>query len=244
MFERLLRTTCLSSLIAAACFSTNPAWATAITHSNLSFHSLGITPSTGTVQFTDPWILETQASTNNSLGDFDSNFNEIDGPSTSVSGATATWISASGVANDPAPTAPYLDISGGGVANGNIPGQIDGSAFAQGSGIVGRDDLFVPGSFFEITGGPDGGLVGVTFSILIDYALNVTTDQYGVLAEAKTSFRQELFTDALDLVLFNEFNDFLSIGSNQHLDRGGYQHASNTYSRTAIWQALRLTKQS
>ena len=43
-------------------------------------------------------------------------------------------------------------------------------------------------SYFQILGGPTGDPVDVTFDVLIDYALNLQTDQYGQFAEAAAAF--------------------------------------------------------
>lgn len=215
MFIRVIHTISLAGLIAAACFATNPAWATAIAHSELSFHDVTITPAVGSVLFTGPWILQAQASANDSVSGFDSSFDEKIGPNTAIASAAVTYASASGQATDPAPTPPYLDISGNGTADAEIPDQINASAIAQGSGTVRRDDPFLP-SYFEIFGGTPGDPVSVNFGVLIDYDLSVTTDQFGVLAEAEATFRQELFGADVGFVLVNTFFDFLRIGPNDH----------------------------
>lgn len=211
----------LLALAAAISLGANPARATAIAHSDLVFHDLAITPSAGTVQFTGPWILQAQASANNSLGEFDSAYDEKDGPGTASASAAVTWASASGVATDPVPTPPYLDISGGGVADGHIPGMITGSAIAQGRGTVRRDRQDPPPmSYFQILGGTAGDPVSVTFDVLIDYGLLLETDQYGVLAEAEAIFGQELFGDDVGFLLVNSLDRFVSIGPNDFHQEG------------------------
>lgn len=219
MFERVLRVISLAGPIAFASLATNPAWATAIAHSTLSFHDISITPDAGSVLFTGPWLLQAQASTDNSLGEFDSNFDETYGPNTAIAGAAVTYANSSGLATDPAPTPPYLDISGNGTADANIPGQITASASALGRGTARLDDPFLP-TYFEIFGGTPGDSVSVTFDVLIDYGLDVTTDQYGQLAEAEAIFGEELYGDDVGFVFVNGFNDILSIGPNQHLTAG------------------------
>ena len=211
MFERTFRAVSLAGVIAAACLATGPAWAMAMAHADLTFHDLAITPSAGTVQFTGPWILQAHANANFS-GPPDIAMN---GPGTAGLAATGTWTSASGTATDPAPTPPYLDVRAGATADGNIPDAVSGSATAEGRGTVRRDDPTLP-SFFQVTGGTAGDPVSVSFSVLIDYGLNVTTDQNGLLAEARAIFGQELFGDDVGFVFVNGFNDLLSIGPNDH----------------------------
>lgn len=187
--------------------------ALAIANSALIFHDVTITPGAGSVQFTGPWILEAQASANNSLGESDADFNSTTGPGLAIATAAVTWASASSAAADPPPTPPYLDIGAGAVANANIPGQTGGSASALGRGTVRRDDPFLP-SFFEITGGTAGDPVRVTFSVLIDYALGVQTDQSGILAEAEVIFGEELFGNDVGFVSLNSFDRLFRIGPN------------------------------
>lgn len=227
MLEPKIRALLVAGLLAGAAFGARPALATAIAHAELSFHDLGITPAVGTVQFTGPWILQAQSSANNSLGEFDAGFDEKDGPGQASTGAAVIWASAGAAAADPAPTPPFLDIGAAAVADGNIPGADIGSAIAQGRGTVRRDReepsppaTTPPASFFEITGGNAGDPVSVTFSVLINYALSVTTDQYGVLAEAEAIFGQELFGQDVGFVVVNTFNDLLSIGPNDHQEAG------------------------
>ena len=186
-----------------------------IAHSEISYHDVGITPTAGSVLFTGPWILEAQAGADNSLGEIDSRYADVVGPGLAAASDAVTWASSSGDTADPEPTPPYLDITGSGVADGDITGQTNASAESFGLSTVSRDDPFLP-SYFEITGGEPGGPVSVTFSVLIDYALSVTTDQYGVLAEAEAIFSQELFGDDVGFVLFNTFDQLLSIGPNEH----------------------------
>ena len=215
----------------AACLglAASSAWATAIAHSDLSFHDLAITPAAGTVQFTGPWLLQAQASANNSLGEFDSDYVENDGPATVGVSAAVTWASASGIATDPAPTSPYLDVPGNAVADGNIPGQTTGSAIAQGRGTDRRDSQDPPMRFFQILGGTTGNPVSVTFDVLIDYSLQVQTDQYGELAEAEAIFGQEIFGQDIGFVSINGFSQLLSIGPNDFLqDSAVNQLLSNT----------------
>ncbi|QSA96548.1 hypothetical protein [Methylococcus sp. EFPC2] len=230
MFKPAFRTIFTAGLLGAVTLGAGPAWATAIAHSNLTFHDVGIAPKTGTVQFTGPWILQAQASANNSLGEFSPSFSEppIDekiGPDTATFTAAVTWASAGGVAIDPPPTPPYLEISGSATADGNIPGKVEGSAISQGQGTVRLDDPFLP-SYFQITGGPDGDPVSVTFNVLIDYALSVKTDQYGVLAEAEVTFSQQLFGDDVGFVTINalvpdqDLRTHLVIGPNSR-DKAG-----------------------
>jgi hypothetical protein len=225
MNQRVLRAIPLAGLIAAGCFSNVPAWATAIAHSNLGFSGVGITPSAGTVEFTGPWTLQAQASADNSLSEFDSGFDEKTGPDTASASAAVTWASSSGAATDPAPTPPFLDISGASAADANIPGAITASAQALGRGTARLDDPFAP-TYFQITGGT--GTVDVTFSVLIDYAISVTTDQFGVLAEAEAIFGQALFGDDVGFVLVNSFNNLLSIGPNDHQEAQDSLSLSNT----------------
>lgn len=227
MLKPVFRTMLSAGLLGAAALAANPAGATAIAHSQLIFHDVGITPSAGTVQFTGPWILQAQASANNSLGEFDSHFNEMDGPGTVTAGAAVTWASASGIASDPPPTPPYLDIGASATADGNIPGMIDGSTIAQGRGTVRRDrdepvppETIPPASYFEIVGGNPGDPVSVTFSVLIDYGIQLFTDQYGVLAEGEAIFGQELYGVDVGFVLVNWFDRFASIGPNSFWTEG------------------------
>lgn len=195
--------------------------ATAIANSTLIFHDLAITPSAGFVQFTGPWILQAQASADNSLGEFDSASAEMDGPGSASTSAAVTWASANGVATDPAPTPPYLDIFGGAAADGDIPGMITGSAIAQGRGTVRRDrQAPLPMSYFQILGGTAGDPVNVTFDVLIDYGLLLQTDQYGVLAEAEAIFGQELFGKDVGFLLVELFDRSWSIGPNDFHPEG------------------------
>ena len=195
--------------------------ATAIAHSSLDFKELSITPSAGFVQFTGPWILQAQASANNSLGQFASDAEEKDGPATASANAAVLWASANGVATDPAPTPPYLDIFGGAVADGHIPGMITGSAIAQGRGTVRRDrEDPPPMSYFQILGGTAGDPVSVLFDVLINYGLLLQTDQYGVLAEAEAIFGQELFGEDVGLLLVNSFSRYWIIGPNEFHQEG------------------------
>jgi hypothetical protein len=206
----------LIAMAATGSLGASPAQATAIAHSDLIFHDLAITPSTGTVQFMGPWILQAHAIANNSLGEFAAPPGvNIDGPGTAGVSAAVTWASATGVASDPAPTPPHLDIFGGAIADGNIPGQITGSAIAQGRGTARRDRTAPPPqSYFQILGGTPGDPVSVAFDVFIDYELLLLTDQYGVLAEAEAIFGQELFGEDVGFVLVNWLDQYWSIGPN------------------------------
>jgi hypothetical protein len=225
MFKRDLLIFSLTALVTLAA---SPAGATAIAHSELSFHDVSITPASGTVQFTGPWILQAQASANDSVSGFDNPpIVESDGPAIAGVSAAVAFASANGRASDPAPTPPYLDISGSGTADALIPGQITASASALGRGTVRRDrdnpNPPPPSSYFKIIGGTAGDPVQVTFGVLIDYARSVTTDQYGVLAEAEAIFGQELFGQDVGFQLVNSFVPVpavLSIGPNDHLQDG------------------------
>lgn len=215
LIGRLLRMVSLLGLAAAVGLCASPARATALAHSDLAFHDLAITPSAGFVQFTGPWILQAQASADNSLGEFASAYDEKDGPGTASAGAAVTWASAGGAATDLSPTPPNLDIAGAALADGHIPGIVAGSATAQGRGTVRRDRQDpLPMSYFQILGGPAGDPVSVTFDVLIDYSLLLETDQYGVLAEAEAIFGQELFGQDVGFVLVNWLDQFMSIGPN------------------------------
>jgi hypothetical protein len=214
--ERWIRVVSLMGLVTTLGLGAGPASATAIAHSDLVFHDLAITPSAGTVEFTGPWILQAHASASNSLGELDSPPDvQMDGPGTVSVSAAVTWASAKGVATDPAPTPPYLDISGGAVADGDIPGAITGSAIAEGRGTVRRDRQDPPPmSYFQILGGTTGDPVDVTFDVLIDYSLLLQTDQYGQLAEAEAIFGQELLGQDVGFVLVNWLDQYWSIGPN------------------------------
>lgn len=226
LLQRILAPLGLATCITLAA---NSAWATAIAHSDLSFHDLAITPAAGTVQFAGPWLLLSQASADNSLSEFDSDYDETNGPATIGVGAAVTWASASGMATDPAPTSPYLDVLGSAVADGNIPGQTTGSAIAQGRGTDRHDSQDPPMGFFQILGGTAGNPVSVTFDVLIDYSLQAQTDPYGELAEAEVIFGQEIFGQDIGFVSVNGFNQVLSIGPNDFLqDSAVNQLLSNT----------------
>ncbi len=213
MYARLAAT-CLATVLG---LGTTPALATAIAHADLTFHDLAITPSAGTVQFTGPWILQAHAHADNSLGQSASPLDDtLNGPDTATNSAFVTWATpqgAQGMATDPAPTPPYLDVSGAAVADGNIPGMITGSAYAQGRSTVLRDaNDPVAMSYFQILGGPTGAPVDVTFDVLIDYALNLQTDQYGQFAEAAAAFDQELYGQDVGFVVVNWLVKDQSIG--------------------------------
>lgn len=188
MSNRIARQWVLAGLSLLASLAVTPAGATAIAQASLGFHDLGITPSLGTVAFTGPWELQAHALANNSLGEFDSPPDVIlTGPGAATNSATVTWAGANAQATDPAPTPPYLDAGANAAASGHIPGSIDGSAIAQGQGTLLNS--------FMIEAGTQAGPVSVTFSVLVDYTLAVTTDQNGVLAEAEAVFSQLLLGD-------------------------------------------------
>lgn len=218
MTKCIVKDLCNFVIFAGVLFSAEVS-ATAIAFSGLIFHDVTITPAAGSVLFTGPWILEAQGSANNSLGQFDDDSDSTTGPGLVIATAAVTWANASSAAADPPPTPPYLDIAAGTLADANIPGQIDASAIALGRGTVRRDDPFLP-SFFEITGGTAGDPVSVNFSVLIDYALDVQTDQYGILAEAEAIFGEELFGDDVRMVLVNSFDRLLRIGPDDHQSAG------------------------
>ena len=208
---RLVRAALAASLATVLGLGATSASATAIAHADLTFHDLSITPSAGTLEFTGPWVLQAHASADNSLGESEYPLDATsDGPGTAANNASVTWASAQGVATDPAPTPPYLDVSGTALADGNIPGMVTGSAFANGRATVRRDGT----SYFQILGGPDGDPVDVTFDVLIDYGLNLQTDQYGQLAEAEAVFAQELFGEDVGFLLVNWLDQYWAIGPN------------------------------
>jgi hypothetical protein len=211
----------LAAIAATIGLSTSSAWATAIAHSDLTFHDLTIAPSAGSVQFTGPWILQAQASASNSLGQSAAPpLVQLDGPGTANTSAVVPWANANGIATDPAPTPPYLDVSGSAIANGNILGQVTGSAVAQGRGTVRRDRNDLPKSYFQIFGGTAQDTVSVTFNVLVDYGLKLQTDQYGVLAEAEAIFGQELFGQDVGLVFLNGLDQYWAIGPNDSYQDG------------------------
>lgn len=201
IIKRLRRVLVPVGLAAWVSLGASPAGATAIAHSDLAFHDLAITPAAGTVQFTGPWLLQAQASANNSLGEFDSDYAEKDGPATVGVSAVVTWARSRGMTSS-------AD------ADGNIPGKTPGSAIAQGRGTDRRDSQDPPMRFFQILGGTAGNPVSVTFDVLIDYSLHVQTDKYGELAEAEAIFGQEIFGQDIGFVSVNSFSQILTVGPN------------------------------
>ena len=215
LIERWQRVLVHMGLAAWLGLAASSAWATAIAYSDLSFHDLAITPAAGTVQFTGPWLLQAQASANNSLGQFDFDYDEKDSPATVNVRAAVIWANSYG-------------MTSGAVADGNIPGQTPGSAIAQGRGTDRLEDPAM--RFFQILGGTTGNPVSVTFDMLIDYSLHVLTDKYGELAEAEVNFGQEIFGQDIGFVSVNKFNQILTVGGPYGL--GEYSAVNQLLSNT------------
>lgn len=181
------------SLIIILCgmlqFGQSAAYATVIASSSISISNLQINPASGTVIFLDPWSSTAFAEAQNSLGEWDAQFDSNIGGS-ALANATVTYANASGGANG-------LSLTANAGSNVFIPGSIEAAAAA-----IGRGTLF---NSFMITGGV--GDVNVTFSLGMIGALQVMTDQFGQLAETEVIVSLELDGDS---VLY--YRDHLLIG--------------------------------
>jgi hypothetical protein len=184
-------------LINGALLAPSHALATAIANSGIVFSNLQITPASGTVSFLDPWQLEAFAEAQNSLGQFDQEFNSGTVPVSAS--ATVLWASASGSAaqnfSDP------LAVAARAASSDAIPGKITGAASSKGRGSLANG--------FIITN-PTTGETQVDFSADIKGLLDVFTDQYGQLAETEIIFGLEL--DGKPILFADKL---LSIGPNE-----------------------------
>lgn len=188
--------------------------ATAIANSNLAFSDLVITPQTGTLELLIDWELEAFAEAKNSLGEIDQAFDSSFFGGSVAADAAVTWASGHGAADAPTFFPPDFSVSGNAASDVNLPGCEPKWANSLGRGT------FVNG--FSITGGT--GSVDVDFSANLMGALEVWTDECGILAQTEVIFTFEIF-DLLPLsggssqeqLIWSE-REILSVGPNSHQD--------------------------
>lgn len=172
------------ALAAALMLLAVPRWAgaLAVANSTIGFSNLSITPSAGVVTLDGPWLFETFAHADNSLGETASSPYAFGlSPGTTSAAASVTWANGSASASakgDPLNPA----ISGTASASVDIPGCGPAAAFGNSRSTF--------QNFFTLSGG--GNNVDVGFSIDISGALNLLTDACGVFAFTETVFTLEV----------------------------------------------------
>ncbi len=185
--------------------TTHRVYATAIAESDIAFSNLQINPEVGDVEFLFDWELEAFAEAQNSLGEFDQDFDFSFFGGMVQADAFVTWADGHGAAIAPAfPDPPTLDVEGFAASHVDVPGCDPKWASSLGRGTLINE--------FIITGGM--GTVDVDFSVDIAGEMHVKTDECGVLAETEIIFAMELDGDP---ILF--FQDMLSIGPNSELQK-------------------------
>ena len=156
-------------LLAASLGLAPPLQATAIAMGSVQVTNFTITPSTGTVVFTDLWTAQAFAEAQNSLCGCDSQFNSSLG-GTAMADAMVMFAAGHSFAH-----AAALDLSA--AATVNISGGI------MAANAIGQATLF--NTTFSITGG--SGPVDVTFSAMLNIAQMLFTDASGVFAGTDAS---------------------------------------------------------
>jgi hypothetical protein len=173
--------------------------ATAIANSNLSAFNLQVTPQAGTAELTFDWELEAFAEAQNSLGEFDQDFDfSFFGGNVSAD-AQVTWAEGHGDATAPIVFPPNFSVVENASSSVNLPGCDPKAASSLGRGTLLNE--------FIITGGT--GTVDVDFSVDLSGGLFVFTDECGILAETEVIFGLELDGD-----LILDYQKLLSIGPN------------------------------
>ncbi len=162
--------------------------------SSISLTSLTITPTSGTVVFTDPWTSEAYAQAQNSFGGFDQDYNS--GLGSKVTANAWVQFAAGRALADPV----NLVLKAQSVVN--IPQEPIGFVAASSQGT---SDIY--NSTFMITGGT--GQVNVNFDALFKYMQSVMTNINGINATSEVIF--SLLVNGTP-VLF--YDSPLAVGSN------------------------------
>jgi RHS repeat-associated protein len=176
--------------------------------STSSFESISIDPTTGTVNY----IGTLQSSAFSQAG---ANAQYNSSPAASTAGSSDVPVT--GGAATGAGTASASALTGSSSATGSIPGAAAGFDTS-----TGRASL---NSMFSISG---SGSVSVTFSVLINGTLILSSDAYGVYGQGETDFA---LTVNGNPVLFNDL--IMSVGPNQFQSGGGSETLTGTMTLTA-----------
>lgn len=205
MRTKCIRTFALSLLLGLIFSASQSTYADALSISELTFSNLQITPTTGSVQITSPWLVMTFAEARNSLGDV------VDMGGAARSDAAATFASGHGFVSA---SGLLIECS----TDVNIPGCSPREASS-----IGRGDLF---NSFKITGGT--GAVDVNVSAMLDGLQHVRTDSCGELARSEVIFSLDIADQFGNVVFSVFFQSLLTIGRNSEMQRLIAETVGNT----------------